>query len=1005
MDPRFFTRTIRSGVASEAVMRVRLASLRINTSRAVAIALIAAALALPGAARRAQATTTATLAVHVPAAAAVGVPFASHLDLTFAPDSGVAWAGYQVAMRYDTALLKVDAVTPVGLAGCSGTYWTYTGQSDAAPFYDGCYGQNSAASGTESNIQFECVQPGAVSLHLVTAAESAPFGSMVFDQNAIAFPTTTVDASVRCVDMTTSLLDGTGADVGGGRVDPGTVVHAAVHLGDTPTPTGTVDFLRYATADCTGAAADEAAVPLDAGSASSAPYAAPAGFVAYRVHYNGDGAYPALDGACVRVTAKFVPSISGTILDEAGTDITGTIVIEGGPVHAAAAVSGAAETASGSVEFRRYAGTACSGAVAASESAGLGAGASSSAPYQAAAALSYRIHYAGDGAYDSGDSACLPLTVGVNVITGQFTDGAHQPLQHFTGPGEDIVLRLYFSPSPSTLPAPTGTVQLTTYDDANCTGRAQSDNATYTLYPDVGGAAIGTWVRTTSDAFSVGGHYSGDAVYPAKDIPCQTLLTTDARLRVEAPDVVPIGGAFTASVDVATRSQLVWAGFQVKFAYDATHIRLDGIESAGLAGCTGQLFFGGSAAVPTLAGCYGQTSSANGPAVLLHFTCLARGLSNIHPINAADDPINGSMLFDENATLYSTATVDRAVECGDDGDGITRNVDLAPDDASDAFSDAALGGESFGTIVDRGGLTVSVSDSADPAEGVIVTATGTGGPAIVHGCATPVIELSLDPGDSAEIRCRAASANAKSAVHVIAGTVVTRVGTILGALPAGTGAGGAPDTGGSSAVRVAYFGEQPVVIGGYTFTTTTVGWGSYMPDTDGDGLTDWVERDTGVYVSPSDTGSDPRVADTDGDGVSDGVEVILHGMSPVASDTDDDGCTDVKEMKIPDLNANDHWDFYSVPVPALMTSPNPQNDFRDAVVTATDAQAVFAYFKRTTRVGTALYEQDLNRNGTIDGIEYDRTVLPGGVSGPPDGAIGATEAQLAFAQFKKGYSC
>lgn len=45
------------------------------------------------------------------------------------------------------------------------------------------------------------------------------------------------------------------------------------------------------------------------------------------------------------------------------------------------------------------------------------------------------------------------------------------------------------------------------------------------------------------------------------------------------------------------------------------------------------------------------------------------------------------------------------------------------------------------------------------------------------------------------------------------------------------------------------------------------------PDDDGDGLLDGVETNTGSYVSPSDTGTDPLLFDTDGDGVSDGVEV------------------------------------------------------------------------------------------------------------------------------------
>ncbi len=50
-------------------------------------------------------------------------------------------------------------------------------------------------------------------------------------------------------------------------------------------------------------------------------------------------------------------------------------------------------------------------------------------------------------------------------------------------------------------------------------------------------------------------------------------------------------------------------------------------------------------------------------------------------------------------------------------------------------------------------------------------------------------------------------------------------------------------------------------------------------DSDGDGLSDEVETDTGTYQGPSDTGTDPLVADTDGDGINDGHEVAT-GTDP-----------------------------------------------------------------------------------------------------------------------------
>jgi hypothetical protein len=45
------------------------------------------------------------------------------------------------------------------------------------------------------------------------------------------------------------------------------------------------------------------------------------------------------------------------------------------------------------------------------------------------------------------------------------------------------------------------------------------------------------------------------------------------------------------------------------------------------------------------------------------------------------------------------------------------------------------------------------------------------------------------------------------------------------------------------------------------------------PDSDGDGLADWVETGTGIFVSPWNTGSSPTNSQSDADGINDGTEV------------------------------------------------------------------------------------------------------------------------------------
>ncbi|MEI6176359.1 MAG: hypothetical protein WCS43_05665 [Verrucomicrobiota bacterium] len=70
----------------------------------------------------------------------------------------------------------------------------------------------------------------------------------------------------------------------------------------------------------------------------------------------------------------------------------------------------------------------------------------------------------------------------------------------------------------------------------------------------------------------------------------------------------------------------------------------------------------------------------------------------------------------------------------------------------------------------------------------------------------------------------------------------------------------------------------------------------FIADRDGDGLIDTSETGTGVYVSPTDTGTDPRNADTDNDGLDDYEELYLYGTDPNNSDSDGDGIFDSEEV-------------------------------------------------------------------------------------------------------------
>ena len=63
-------------------------------------------------------------------------------------------------------------------------------------------------------------------------------------------------------------------------------------------------------------------------------------------------------------------------------------------------------------------------------------------------------------------------------------------------------------------------------------------------------------------------------------------------------------------------------------------------------------------------------------------------------------------------------------------------------------------------------------------------------------------------------------------------------------------------------------------------------------DSDNDGVGNNAETNTGVYVSDTNTGSDPNNPDSDGDGILDGVETFTINSDPNIQDTDGDGFND-----------------------------------------------------------------------------------------------------------------
>ncbi|MBI1742384.1 hypothetical protein HYR54_04870, partial [Candidatus Acetothermia bacterium] len=140
----------------------------------------------------------------------------------------------------------------------------------------------------------------------------------------------------------------------------GSSVHdKATISGSGPTPTGSVTFNLYSTTDCTGTFTTET-VTLSGGMAESSATTVPNTGLSYQVTYSGDDNYTAATSACEPLSAiKLTSSVATEIHDSSHNPITSALI--GTSVHDKATVSGSGPAPTGTVTFKLYSTTDCTG--------------------------------------------------------------------------------------------------------------------------------------------------------------------------------------------------------------------------------------------------------------------------------------------------------------------------------------------------------------------------------------------------------------------------------------------------------------------------------------------------------------------------------------------------------------------------------------------------------------------------------------------------------------------
>jgi hypothetical protein len=166
-----------------------------------------------------------------------------------------------------------------------------------------------------------------------------------------------------------------------------------------------------------------------------------------------------------------------------------------------------------------------------------------------------------------------------------------------------------------------------------------------------------------------------------------------------------------------------------------------------------------------------------------------------------------------------------------DADGLDDEVDASPMEVSAAFSDAAMGGITFGSF-NANGLTIEVREEPNP-YGVRVTASGSGGPAIVEIC--DIGTLDLTSGDDMVITCGSAT------IEVLAGFVEAAFGPLRATLPSGVTATIVDLAPGAFEVTNSPESAEPITVNGVQISP-----GDSETDDDGDAFFTSVEQYLGT---------------------------------------------------------------------------------------------------------------------------------------------------------------
>ena len=302
-------------------------------------------------------------------------------------------------------------------------------------------------------------------------------------------------------------------------------------------PTGSVTFKFFLNTTCTGTPNDTSTATLTSGAVDNTGFAKgplAAGSYSFLASYGGDANYTAADGLCETVTVgKATPSVT-TAIHNGGNhaaDVQGTTIALDSTIHDKATVTGDGTLVpTGSVTFKFFLNSACSGTPNDTSTAALTSGAVDNTGFTkgplATGSYSFLASYGGDGNYNAADALCETVSVGKGTPT--VTTAIHSGSNHTTDvQGTSLALNSTIHDKATvtgdgTL-VPTGSVTFKFFLNSTCAGTPNDTSSAQALTSgavDATGFAKGP---LGAGSYSFLASYNGDTNYNTADALCETV--------------------------------------------------------------------------------------------------------------------------------------------------------------------------------------------------------------------------------------------------------------------------------------------------------------------------------------------------------------------------------------------------------------------------------------------------------------------------------------------------